>query len=338
MTPKWPREILFFSALLFASLAIFAPHASAQRGDYDLAKLSFDSIDGAGPYRRTYHNQKPANCDLVEFSDNSIGVGTPNTNCYGAGSNACPPNGTAPCAKEGNPNCEQAPPESLDNNPGENSNNQPSDKRLRGSKRADFNRDIYYKNKLEFSLDVGWLPINVPFPFDVFEGDPYDLYPLRYTLVPIIASLRWHLDGIGGPLILRGNWDVTFSGSVTAIPRGAETRYFSYDMGIRRNLIPRNWRVAPYWDVRAGMGFIDAKGPLGVYYAQGQNFTFTLNMGSGVRYNFNSRYAITAGLNWTHISDANLASPRYSNYGINVYGPMFGIDIQLRRQKRHSEE
>src|SRR5690349_5023732 len=36
----------------------------------------------------------------------------------------------------------------------------------------DFNREIYYRNKLEFSLDAGWLPINIPFPFDVFEGDP----------------------------------------------------------------------------------------------------------------------------------------------------------------------
>lgn len=215
---------------------------------------------------------------------------------------------------------------------------QPSEKKLRDAQYPDFNREIYYRNKLEFSLDVGWLPINIPFPFDVFEGDPYDLYPLRYTLVPVIASLRWHLNGVGGPWILRGNWDLTFSGSATAIPRGAETRYFSYDMGIRRNFIQRNWRIVPYWDIRLGMGNIDAKGPLGVYYAQGQNFTFTANMGSGVRYNFNPRYAFSAGLNWMHISNNNLSAPQYSNYGINVYGPMFGIDITLPRHRRESDQ
>ena len=340
MTPKEPSEILLTSALLFASLAIFAPLASAQQCGYLPAKRGFESVDSGGPYQRAYYNQEPGNSDLVGFSDDSVGEGAPNSDCYGTGSNAYPPPdaGAVACAKEANPNCGQEPPATRGNKLGENSKNQPSDKRLRGSKRADFNRDIYYKNKLEFSLEGGWLPINVPFPFDFIEEDPYELYPLRYTLVPIFASLRWHLGGVRGPLILRGNWDVTFSGSVTAIPRGAETRYFSYDMGIRRNFVPRNWRVAPYWDVRAGMGFIDAKGPLGVYYAQGQNFTFTLNMGGGVRYNFSPRYAITAGLNWMHISNANLSSPEYSNYGINVYGPMFGIDIQLRRHERHSEE
>ncbi len=203
--------------------------------------------------------------------------------------------------------------------------------------RPDFNRSIFYKNKLEFSLDVGWLPINIPFPFNVFEGDPYDLYPIRYTLVPVLASFRWHLGDPWGPPVLRGNWDLTFSASATAIPRGPETHYFAYDMGLRRNFIPRNWKVTPYWDVRAGVGYINAKGPLGVYYAQGQNFTFNINMGAGARYNVNSRYGISAGLNWMHISNANLSSPGYSNYGINVYGPMVGLDVQLRPHVRGSD-
>jgi hypothetical protein len=195
----------------------------------------------------------------------------------------------------------------------------------------------YYENKLEFALDAGWLPVNVPFPFDFIEGDPYNLYPLQYTLVPVLASLRWQFDPVRGPWILRGNWDVTFSLSGTAIPRGAETHYFSYDMGLRRNFVPRRWKASPYFDLGAGLGLINAKGPLGVYYAQGQNFTFTLNMGSGVRYNFNARYAISAGLNWMHISNGNLSAPEYSNYGINVVGPMFGLDIELRRHRRSTD-
>jgi len=203
--------------------------------------------------------------------------------------------------------------------------------------RPDFNREIFYRHKLEYSLDVGWLPINVPFPFDVFEGDPYDLYPLRYTLVPVLASVRWHLGDLWGPPVLRGNWDLTCSLGYTAIPRGAETRYFSYNMGLRRNFVPRNWRVIPYFDVRAGLGLINAKGPLGVYYAQGQDFTFNLNMGSGVRYSFGPRYAISMGLNWMHISNGNLSAPKYSNYGINVYGPIIGIDIQMRRHRHQPE-
>jgi len=93
-------------------------------------------------------------------------------------------------------------------------------------------------------------------------SDQYELYPLKYTLAPIIGSLRWQLGNIRGPLILRGNWDLEFSGAVVAIPRGAETRYFAYMMGMRRNFVPRNWRFTPYFDWRAGLGDIDAKGPL----------------------------------------------------------------------------
>ena len=161
---------------------------------------------------------------------------------------------------------------------------------------------------------------------------------LQYTLVPTLASLRWHMGDVRGPWILRGNWDLTLSGAFTAIPRGPETHYEAYDMGIRRNFVRHNWRIAPYFDGRLGMGRIDAKGPKGVPYAQGQDFTFTLMIGSGVRYNFNSRYAIQAGMNYMHISNLYLSEPRYQNFGINVYGPMFGIDVRLGKPKRHSPQ
>ena len=210
--------------------------------------------------------------------------------------------------------------------------------RVRSSEPIDLNRSIYYKNRLEFSLDGGWLPINIPFVFDVFLGDAYTKTPLEYTLVPVIASLRWQMDNVGGPWIFRGNWDLTASGAVTVIPRGPETRYFAWIMGIRRNFVPRHGRIAPYFDGRLGLGNIDAKEPLGIIWAQGQNFTFTMNMGSGVRYNFNPRYSISAGLNWMHISNLYLSEPKFANYGINVYGPMFGIDVRLGKPHRHASD
>ncbi len=137
---------------------------------------------------------------------------------------------------------------------GQDSKSPPSDEILRKSKPADFNTSIYYKNKREFSLETGWLPINIPWPFDFLLGDKYDETPLKYTLVPTIASLRWQMDDVGGPSVLRGNWDLTLSGSLTAIPRGPETRYGAYDMGIRRNFVRPNWRIAPYFDLRLGLG------------------------------------------------------------------------------------
>ena len=222
---------------------------------------------------------------------------------------------------------------------GQDGESQPSDTSngiLRASRPPDLNSSIYYKNKLEFSLETGWLPINIPFIFDCFVGDQYNVTGLNYTLVPTLASLRWQMGNVGGPWILRGNFDLTFSGAFTWIPRGPETHYQAFDVGIRRNFVRHNGRTAPYFDVRLGVGRIDAKGPLGVPYAQGQDLTFTFMMGSGVRYNFNSRYAISVGLNYMHVSNLYLSEPRFYNYGINVYGPMFGLDVRLGKPKGSS--
>lgn len=215
---------------------------------------------------------------------------------------------------------------------------QPSDQTKQNSKPADLNREIYYKNKLEFSLESGWLPNNIPFAFDFLLGDGYNKTPLNYTLVPAIASLRWQLDSVRGPWILRGNWDLSFSGALVLIPRGPETHYGAYIMGIRRNFVQPRWRIAPYFDGRLGLGGIDAKEPLGVQFAQGQNFTFTLNLGSGVRYNFNPRFSISAGINYMHISNLYLSEPKYLNYGINVYGPIAGINIRLRKAPQDASQ
>lgn len=198
----------------------------------------------------------------------------------------------------------------------------------------DFNRDIYYKNKLELSLESGYLPINIPLVYDFLVHSAYTTYPLPYTLEPYILSLRWQRGDIKGPPVLRGNWDFTFSGAYTDISRGPETRYFAFDYGVRRNFVPRRWRATPYFEMRGGVGTINSKG-YKVLYGQGQDLTFTYMMGAGGRYNFNSRYSITAGLNYYHISNMFLSEPKLEDYGINVYGPMIGINMRLGKPKLH---
>jgi hypothetical protein len=199
----------------------------------------------------------------------------------------------------------------------------------------DRNRSLYHKNKVELSLEAGWLPINIPFPFDFLLGGGYNKTPLNYTITPVFSVVRWHLNDIGGRSFWRGNWNAEFGGTVSAIPRGPESRFFGYIMGIRRNFIQPNWKVVPYFDGRVGIGNIDAKGPLGVTWAQGQDLTFTLILSSGMRYHISQRYAISAGVTYLHISNMYLSEPKYLNYGINVYGPMIGIDITLGGGHRH---
>lgn len=201
---------------------------------------------------------------------------------------------------------------------------------------ADFNTEIYYRNKLEFSQEVGVLPINIPFVFDAFIGDEYKQDPLHYTLVPVFPSLRWHMGKISGPWILRGNTDLTVALSFTAIARGPETRYGAFDLGVRRNFVYRNWRTAPYFEARGGAGFIDAQGPHGAVYGQGQDFTFTLMVGLGLRYNFNPRYSMTVGAGYMHVSNAYLSQPKYWDNGINVCGPMVGFNMRIGKPKQRS--
>lgn len=194
------------------------------------------------------------------------------------------------------------------------------------SEPADFNREIYYKNKLEFGFDTGLLNNNIPFIFNTLMGDSWDRVPLDYSLVPLTLSLRWHLDDIGGPWILRGNTDVTFSGNYTVIPQGPESYYTSIMLGGRYNFVQPNWRIAPYLEAHVGCGFSDAKGPQGVQYAQGEDFAFTFTLGGGLRYNFSPRYSVSAGVAYMHISNLYLSKDAY-NYGINVYGPTVGVNI-----------
>jgi len=335
-------------AVLMAMLALRAPlqarsgqcpvsgsqersRTAEQRDDYDPGNpevgVVFDAR--ATPKAQAVDGANPATEPPIEFprlrpSTSYLKLCAPAQRCASCWS------ATELVSQSGDP--QSAPPAKSDT-PGEGSK-PPSGEVVPPPAPVDFNQSIYYKNKFEFGLDLGWLPINIPFVFDVFLGDGYNQTPLKYTLVPIIASLRWQTGKVKGPGILRGNWDLTFSGSVTAIPRGPETRYFAYIMGIRRNFVPRRWKVAPYWDWRMGLGDIDAKGPLGVQYSQGQNFTFTLNMGSGVRYNFSPRYSISAGLNWMHISNLYLSQPGFPNYVINVYGPLVGIDVRVGKRQR----
>jgi hypothetical protein len=216
---------------------------------------------------------------------------------------------------------------------GQDSNILPRAEVSRPLKSSDFNNDIYYRNKLEYSQEVGVLPFNIPFVFDFLVGDGYSQKPLHYTLVPIFPSLRWHMGKLNGPSILRGNTDLTVTLSFTAIPRGPETRYGAFDLGLRRNFVHRNWRIAPYFEERTGAGFIDAQGPHGVRYGQGQDFTFTLMMGSGVRYNFNPRYSMAIGCSYMHVSNLYLSLPKNDDNGINVFGPMVGFNMRLGKRK-----
>jgi lipid A 3-O-deacylase PagL len=204
------------------------------------------------------------------------------------------------------------------------------------SEPPDFNRDVYYRNKLEFAFDTGYLFYNSPtllgpligVKFNREHGLPY------YTLVPLMTSLRWQLYDVRGRSFWRGNTELTFGGTYTVITHGPEDYYGAIVIGTRYNFVQPNWRFVPYFEIHGGFGWTDAKQPQQVARhelptGQGQDFTFTFMLGTGVRYNFNSRYSISAGPAYMHISNAYLSEPKYYNHGVNVIGPVFGLNIKL---------
>ncbi len=182
------------------------------------------------------------------------------------------------------------------------------------------------------------LGYNTPLILDPLLGQAFRAYPglPDYTIVPLIFSLRWHLYDISGRSFWRGNTDVSLGGSYNLITSGPESHYAAIITGGRYNFIQPNWRIVPYFEIRGGLGWTNAKQPYEVAHhqpavGQGQDFTFTFLFGPGVRYNFNPRYSASLGAGYMHISNLYLSEPKYYNHGINVVGVNVGVNVALTR-------
>jgi hypothetical protein len=209
-----------------------------------------------------------------------------------------------------------------------------ADAKLPKLHKPDTNEQFYYRHKLELSLETGALPINTPFVFDVFVGGDYSHNPLHYTLIPIFPAIRFMTGDIKGKGPFRGNTELTAALSLTVVARGPETAYGAFDLGFRRNFIPHNWVVIPYFDAWLGAGFINAAQPRGVPNSQGQDFTFTIRVGTGLRYNINERFGASLGASYMHVSNLYLSEPKYEDYGINVVGPVITVYMRLNKHKK----
>jgi len=199
----------------------------------------------------------------------------------------------------------------------------------------DFNRRIYYKNKLEFAYGTGVLFYNTPLLLDPVIGDKFQRRPDApdYTLIPQNFSLRWQLYNIKGRSFWRGNTEVSVTGNYTVYTQGPESYYGGVIFGLRYNFVQPNWRLVPYFDVSGGFGMTDAqhtnegrenKPEIG----QAGNFQINFGFGPGIRYNPTPYFGVSVGCAYMHISNAYLRDP---NHGINVFGPNASINFALPR-------
>ena len=196
----------------------------------------------------------------------------------------------------------------------------------------DFNRQIYYKNKLELGFGISYVPKNVPMLFDPLRGNKFARSPwvTDYTILPMSLALRWQVTDIIGRYFWRGNVEAGIGPAFMFITKGPESFYAAIITGARYNFVQPNWRIAPYAEANVGLGWTNAQQPYEVMHnlprvGQGQDFTFTFSTGAGLRYNINRDLGVSVGICYLHISNAYLSEPKYKNYGINLVGPSFGF-------------
>ncbi|HPA18862.1 MAG TPA: acyloxyacyl hydrolase [Verrucomicrobiae bacterium] len=85
----------------------------------------------------------------------------------------------------------------------------------------------------------------------------------------------------------------------------------------RYNFVQENWPVVPYIQLGPGLVYTDTKNN-----AIGSAFGFQLNIGVGLRFMINDKWAVSGEFDWHHMSNAGFAE---HNAGSNEAGGQLGI-------------
>lgn len=109
-----------------------------------------------------------------------------------------------------------------------------------------------------------------------------------------------------------------------AVLRGPENHYFGGALRGRLVLSRPASKWSCYLESGAGAGAIDSTGPPS---GLGQDFTFNLLLGGGVRYAFAERCTVGIGVLYQHLSNADLSEPDTPNVGLDAVGPSLTVGI-----------
>jgi hypothetical protein len=129
----------------------------------------------------------------------------------------------------------------------------------------------------------------------------------------------WMLGDVKHHGLWRGNYELVGEALGGAIFRGSGNYLGGGTVWLRRNFVPKNWRLTPYIQGGLGITITDADRVL-----VGQNFNFNLDVGVGARYFVTRNCSLNLEYRYQHISNAKLAR---HDLGINAHGPMLGISF-----------
>jgi len=133
-------------------------------------------------------------------------------------------------------------------------------------------------------------------------------FRLGYNLTGIIGD-SWYRGCFQfvGELFLAEIYNTGGGGSIVVGPNAL----------FRYNFVQEGWPVVPYLQLGPGLVYTDTDNN-----AIGSNFCFQLNIGVGLRFMINDKWAISGEFDWHHMSNAGFAE---HNLGSNEAGAQLGI-------------
>jgi opacity protein-like surface antigen len=148
--------------------------------------------------------------------------------------------------------------------------------------------------------------------------------PVRPDVGYAIGELRYGimLSDIHGDGILRGNFEFlgeVFGGGIFSGPGDA---LVGADIFLRYNFVQPQSKIVPFIQVGGGGVYSDAAGDDPIQRNIGSDWSFVLEAEIGVRYHLSPRLAITTGVEYRHISNADTAD---RNQGLNSLGGVIGV-------------
>lgn len=145
-----------------------------------------------------------------------------------------------------------------------------------------------------------------------------------YIILPQVLSMKWRPGPIHGRPWLRRSAAWTFSFVGAPIVQGPESRYFAFALGRRYDFPIDQKRWGLFLEGRFGAGWIDSTVEH-VPGAQGQDFTFMVNVEGGLAFYLSERSTLGLGLMYWHMSNAKLSEPERPNTGLDALGPMISF-------------
>lgn len=142
--------------------------------------------------------------------------------------------------------------------------------------------------------DVEWMAI-----------EPY----LRMRLTQLGDGTRWYQGTLNA--LLMGTIVLNFE---------PQNGHAGGAVAALRYTIRRGHRLRPYFEAGLGVGRLDFK-----LQDQADGISFFIHTTIGLRWALDDRFALLAGFNWQHISNAKINIP---NPGIDTLGFRIGIEIQ----------